>query len=86
MGAEKGKTSGSVMVVGAGIAGMQASLDLANSGLQGLPGGQVADHRRDDVPAGQDLSDQRLCHVSDLTQTGRGRPAPEHRIDHEQRS
>jgi heterodisulfide reductase subunit A-like polyferredoxin len=26
------KTSGSVMVVGAGIAGMQASLDLAESG------------------------------------------------------
>jgi heterodisulfide reductase subunit A len=31
MGAEKGKTSGSVLVVGAGIAGMQAALDLANS-------------------------------------------------------
>ena len=31
MGAEKGKPSGSVMVVGAGIAGMQAALDLANS-------------------------------------------------------
>jgi hypothetical protein len=31
MGAEKVKTSGSVMVVGAGIAGMQAALDLANS-------------------------------------------------------
>ena len=31
MGAEKGKISGSVMVVGAGIAGMQAALDLASS-------------------------------------------------------
>ena len=31
MGAENVKTSGSVMIVGAGIAGMQASLDLANS-------------------------------------------------------
>jgi heterodisulfide reductase subunit A2 len=31
MGAQKAKTSGSVMVVGAGIAGMQAALDLANS-------------------------------------------------------
>jgi heterodisulfide reductase subunit A2 len=31
MGTEKGKTSGSVMVVGAGIAGMQAALDLASS-------------------------------------------------------
>ena len=31
MGSEKFNTSGSVMVVGAGIAGMQAALDLANS-------------------------------------------------------
>ena len=31
MGSDKIKKSGSVMVVGAGIAGMQASLDLANS-------------------------------------------------------
>ena len=31
MGAESTNKSGSVMVVGAGIAGMQASLDLANS-------------------------------------------------------
>jgi len=31
MGSEKSTTSGSVMVVGAGIAGMQAALDLANS-------------------------------------------------------
>jgi len=31
MESEKGNTSGAVMVVGAGIAGMQAALDLANS-------------------------------------------------------
>jgi heterodisulfide reductase subunit A2 len=31
MGLKQGKKSGSVMVVGAGISGMQASLDLANS-------------------------------------------------------
>ncbi len=31
MGAKKNKLSGSVLVVGAGIAGMQAALDLANS-------------------------------------------------------
>lgn len=31
MGSGKNDRSGSVMVVGAGIAGMQASLDLANS-------------------------------------------------------
>jgi heterodisulfide reductase subunit A len=29
---EQAKPSGSVMVIGGGIAGMQASLDLANSG------------------------------------------------------
>ena len=32
MGSDMNKKSGSVMVVGAGIAGMQASLDLAESG------------------------------------------------------
>jgi heterodisulfide reductase subunit A-like polyferredoxin len=32
MASDKGKTSGSVMVVGAGIAGMQSALDLAESG------------------------------------------------------
>jgi len=31
MASAKGTQSGSVMVIGAGIAGMQASLDLANS-------------------------------------------------------
>jgi heterodisulfide reductase subunit A len=31
MASVKGTKSGSVMVIGAGIAGMQASLDLANS-------------------------------------------------------
>jgi heterodisulfide reductase subunit A len=31
MGAKKSNLSGSVLVVGAGIAGMQAALDLANS-------------------------------------------------------
>jgi len=32
MGANKGAKSGTVMVIGAGIAGMQAALDLADSG------------------------------------------------------
>ncbi len=32
MGANKGVKSGTVMVIGAGIAGMQAALDLADSG------------------------------------------------------
>ena len=34
MAAAQGKTSGSVLVVGAGIAGMQASLDLGNAGYK----------------------------------------------------
>ncbi len=45
-----------------------------------LSGGKIGGHRRADVPAGQDLSDQRLRHVNHLAQTGRGRPASEHRI------
>ncbi|OQW99561.1 MAG: heterodisulfide reductase [Desulfobacteraceae bacterium A6] len=32
MGSAKGNKSGSVMIVGAGIAGMQSALDLAESG------------------------------------------------------
>jgi heterodisulfide reductase subunit A len=32
MGSEKAKMSGSVMIVGGGIAGMQSALDLAESG------------------------------------------------------
>jgi heterodisulfide reductase subunit A len=32
MGSVKGNKSGSVMIVGAGIAGMQSALDLAESG------------------------------------------------------
>jgi len=34
MGAQSGTTSGAVLVIGGGIAGMQAALDLANSGYQ----------------------------------------------------
>ena len=33
MASKQGKTSGSVMVVGGGIAGMQSALDLAESGF-----------------------------------------------------
>ncbi|MCK7510457.1 MAG: hypothetical protein MZV70_44660 [Desulfobacterales bacterium] len=54
------------MVIGAGIAGMRASLDLANSGFQGLLGRQAAHRGRYDVAAGQDPFPPTLCHVSDL--------------------
>ena len=58
MGSERGGKSGSVMVVGAGIAGMQSALDLADSGYYVYLGRKIIRHRRADVPAGQDLSHQ----------------------------
>ena len=72
---------GSVMVVGAGIAGMQASLDLANSGYY-VYLVESPLRRGSDVPIGQDLPYKRLRDVSHLAQTGRGRPASEHRASH----
>jgi len=67
---------GSAMVVGGGIAGMQAALDLADSGfyvylVEKSPsiGGMMSQ-----------LDKTFLRHVNYLTQTGRGRPASKHRI------
>jgi len=57
---------GSVMVVGGGIAGMQASLDLADSGFFCPSGGKNPCHRRGYVSTGQDLPHQRLRHVNHL--------------------
>ena len=75
---DKNRNIGAVMVVGAGIAGMQASLDLADAGYYVYLVDQSPYSRGSDVPIGQDLSDQRLRDVSHLAQTGRGRPASEH--------
>ena len=65
---ENKNLAGSVMVIGAGIAGIQASLDLADSGFlvhlvekQPQIGGGHG-------PAGQNLSHQRLRHVRHLPQ------------------
>ena len=49
---------GSVMVVGGGIAGMQASLDLANAGYFVHLVEKGAGHRRHYGPDRQDLSHQ----------------------------
>jgi hypothetical protein len=49
---------GAVMIVGAGIAGIQASLDLANSGLKVFLVEKGNQHRRRDGPARQDLPHQ----------------------------
>ena len=64
-----GQKLGAVMVVGGGIAGMQASLDLADRILR-LSGGKECRHRRQDGPVGQDLPHQRLRHVNYLAQAG----------------
>ena len=52
------KKTGAVMVVGGGITGMQAALDLADSGFYVYLVEKSQLYRRDDVPAGQDLSHQ----------------------------
>ena len=67
------------MVVGCGIAGMQTALDLADSGFYVYLVEKSASIGGRHGPVGQDVSHQRLCDVSNLTQTGRGRPAPEYR-------
>jgi thioredoxin reductase len=67
-----------VLVVGAGIGGMQASLDLAEAGLK-VYLLESSRHRRHDGPARQDLPHQRLRHVHHVAQAGGGGPAPEHR-------
>ncbi len=49
---------GAVLVVGGGIAGVQASLDLAESGIPSVPAGRKAMYRRCNGATGQDFSDQ----------------------------
>ncbi len=51
-------------------------------GLQGLPGGEGPDHRREDGPARQDLPHQRLLDVHRIAEVHRMRSAPEHRDPH----
>jgi heterodisulfide reductase subunit A len=62
---------GAVMVVGGGIAGMQASLDLADSGYYVYL-----------VEGSSSIGGM----MSYLAQTGRGRPAHQHRTSHPCRS
>ena len=44
------------MVIGGGVAGISAALDLARYGHQDLPGGEGAEHRRNDGAAQQNVS------------------------------
>ena len=66
---------GAVMVVGGGIAGMQAALDLADSGFyvylverSSSIGGVMAQ-------LDKTFPTNDCCHVNHLAETGRGRPA-----------
>jgi len=56
---------GSVMVLGGGIAGVQAALDLAGLGYyeEGL-------YRRGNGTTGQDIPHQRLFHMNTCTKAG----------------
>jgi heterodisulfide reductase subunit A-like polyferredoxin len=71
--------TGAVMVVGGGIAGMQAALDLADTGYfvylveKTQPIGGVMSQLDKTFPTND------CCNVNHLAQTGRGRPAPKHR-------
>ena len=51
-------------------------------GVQGLPGREGADHRRQDGPARQDLPHERLLDVHRVAEVHRVRPAPQHRDPH----
>ncbi len=81
MGKKSAGPIGSVVVAGGGIAGMQASLDLANSGYRvhlveksTAIGGVMSELDKTFPPMTVP------CEL--FTQTGRGRPASEHQPDH----
>ena len=70
---------GAVLVVGGGIAGIQASLDLANAGFFVYLVEKASGYRRGDAPVGQDLSHQRLLHVHHFPQVGGLRQSSQYR-------
>ena len=65
-----GQKRGSVLVVGGGIAGMQAALDLADSGFYVYLAEKSAGIGGSHGAARQDLPHQRLRHVNYLAQVG----------------
>ena len=70
-----------VMVVGGGIAGIEAALEIADDRQEGLPGREGAEHRRPHGHVRQDLPDARLRRLHPDAQDGGGRQAPEHHAD-----
>ena len=73
------------LVIGGGIAGIQAALDIADGGHEVILVEKEALHRRPHEPAVRDLPDARLLAVHPHAAHGRGRPAPEHHAAHLQR-
>ena len=64
--------TGSVLVVGGGISGVQTALDLAESGLKVYLTREKAKHWRCDVTIGQDVPNERLFDVYPVPQTRGG--------------
>ncbi len=75
-----------VLVVGGGITGIQAALEIAEAGHRGLPGRARANHRRAHGTVRQDVSHARLRGLHPDTQDGLGRPPREHQAAELQRS
>ena len=70
------------LVIGGGIAGIQAALDIANAGHEVILVENEPVDRRPHAPALRDLPDPRLLAVHPDAAHGRGGPAPEHHAVH----
>jgi monoamine oxidase len=80
-------TTGSVLVVGGGIAGIQASLDLADAGYRVVLAEQSSAIGGVMSQLDKTFPTNDCCHVHHFPQTGRGGPSPEHRsVHHDRRS
>ena len=66
------------LVIGGGVAGIQAALDIAEGGVRGGTGRARAFHRRQDGRAFRDLSHARLFTVHPHAADGRRGPASAH--------
>ena len=69
------------LVVGGGIAGIQAALDLADAGVQVYLVEREPTHRRPHGDVRQDLPDARLLGLHPDAEDDQRRPAPEHQAD-----
>jgi hypothetical protein len=66
------------LVVGGGIAGIQAALEIADSGKKSLPGGEGTIHRRAYGPVRQDLPHTGLFGLYSNAQDGGCGNKPQH--------